>query len=123
MAKPKKKTVKKTVTPNYRPTAGYALIEPIEIEKQTAAGIVLPDSHNEKSSRGKIISLGAFPKTDSGQEVKPEFKVGDTVVYKKWGGDEVQIGVAGQEIIFVNRIRYDYTYKAYIIIKYNIIEF
>jgi len=98
MARPKKK---KTTTPKLKPTAGYALIEPVEAEKRTAAGIVLPDTHDEKSQRGKVIAIGASQITDSGKEIKPEFKVGQTVIFKKWGGDEVKLGISGKELIFV----------------------
>ena len=88
-------------TPKFEPTAGYALIEPVEIEKKTPTGIVLPDTHEEKSQKGKIIALGAPRMTDSGQEIKPDFKVGDEVVYKKWGGDEIRFTLTGKEMIFV----------------------
>ncbi len=87
--------------PKLKPTAGYALIEPIEVEKKTAAGIVLPDTHDEKSQKGKVIAIGNPQITDSGKKIIPEFKVGDVVVYKKWGGDEVKLGVTGKEYIFV----------------------
>lgn len=97
MARPKKKTT----TPKLKPMAGYALVEPIELEKKTAAGIVLPDTHNEKSQKGKIIALGGPQITDSGKKITPEFKVGDTVIYKKWGGDEVKFDVSGKELIFI----------------------
>jgi len=85
---------------NIKPTAGYALIEPVEAEKKTAAGIVLPDSHDEKSQKGKVIAMGKSPLTDSDQKIIPEFKVGDTVIYKKWGGDEFKLGLSGKEYIF-----------------------
>jgi chaperonin GroES len=101
MPRPKKKTTKRTFAPKFKPTAGYALVEPVELEKKTASGIVLPDTHDEKSQKGKVIALGAPKMTDSGKEIKPEFKVGNTVVYKKWGGDEVKMGVSGKEMIFV----------------------
>jgi chaperonin GroES len=97
MARPKKKVT----TPKIKPTAGYALIEPVELEKKTAAGIVLPDTHDEKSQKGKVVALGKPQVTDSGKKIMPEFKVGDIVVYKKWGGDEVKFGVSGKEFIFV----------------------
>jgi chaperonin GroES len=104
MAKPKKRTtvkVKRVSAPKFKPTAGYALIEPVELEKRTAAGIVLPDTHDEKSQKGKVIALGAPKMVGTGKEIKPEFKVGDTVIYKKWGGDELKLGVAGKELMFV----------------------
>lgn len=90
----------KSNLPKVKPTAGYALIEPVELEKRTAAGIVLPDTHDEKSQKGKVIAMGKPQVTDKGKIV-PEFKIGDLVVYKKWGGDEVKFGVSGKELIFV----------------------
>lgn len=92
--------IKKGV-PKLKPTAGYALIEPVELEKKTAAGIVLPDTHDEKSQKGKVIAIGKPQITESGKKIVPEFKVGNTVIYKKWGGDEFKFGVSGKEFIFV----------------------
>lgn len=97
MARPKKKTT----APKLKPTAGYALVEPIALEKKTAAGIVLPDTHDEKSQKGKVIAIGAPQITDTGRKIVPEFKVGDMVIFKKWGGDEVKFGVSGKELVFV----------------------
>jgi len=87
--------------PKIRPMPGYALVEPIELEKKTAGGIVLPDTHDEKSQKGKVIALGKPQITDSGKKVVPEFKVGDVVIYKKWGGDEVKFDYTGKEYVFV----------------------
>jgi chaperonin GroES len=91
----------KTTKPRLKPTAGYALVEPVALEKKTAAGIVLPDTHDEKSQKGKVIALGGPQTTDSGRKVMPEFKVGDLVIFKKWGGDEVKFDVSGKELVFV----------------------
>jgi len=87
--------------PKLKPMPGYVLIEPVELEKKTAAGIVLPDIHDEKSQKGKVIALGGPQITDAGKKIIPEFKVGEIVIYKKWGGDEVKFGVSGKEFIFV----------------------
>ncbi len=92
---------KKSTSLKLKPTAGYVLIEPVEAQKQTAGGIVLPDTHDEKSQKGKVIALGGPQITDSGKKITPEFKVGETVVYKKWGGDEVKMGVGEKEYLFV----------------------
>lgn len=86
---------------NIKPTAGYVLIEPVEVEKKTAAGIVLPDIHEEKPQKGKVIAIGAPQITDSGRKIMPEFKKGDIVICKKWGGDEFKLGISGKEYIFV----------------------
>ena len=87
--------------PKLRPMPGYALVEPLQLEKKTAAGIVLPDTHDEKSQKGKVIALGKPQLTDSGKKIVPEFKVGDVIIYKKWGGDEVKFDYTGKEYIFV----------------------
>lgn len=87
--------------PKLKPMPGYVLIEPVEMEKKTAAGIVLPDTHDEKSQKGKVIALGGAHITDSGKKVEPEFKIGEIVIYKKWGGDEIKFGIFGKEYIFI----------------------
>ncbi|MEX0617257.1 MAG: co-chaperone GroES [Candidatus Woykebacteria bacterium] len=74
---------------NIKPLSGYALIEPREAEEVTASGIVLPDTAQEKPAQGKVLAVGAST-YDHGREIKPEFKVGDLVLYKKWGGDEIK---------------------------------
>ncbi len=81
-----------------KPLAGYALIEPQEAEEVTASGIVLPDTAQEKPAQGKVLAVGA-PGMDHGKEIKPEFKVGDSVLYKKWGGDEIK--TSGKELKLV----------------------
>ncbi len=73
-----------------KPLAGYALVEPQEAEEITASGIVLPDNAQEKPAQGKVISVGA-PIKHPDHEEKAEFKAGDMVLYKKWGGDEIKI--------------------------------
>ena len=86
---------------NIRPTSGYALIEPLALEKKTAGGIVLPDTHDEKSQKGKVVAIGKALLTKAGKTIAPEFKIGDVVVYKKWGGDEFKLAMTGKEYIFV----------------------
>jgi chaperonin GroES len=87
--------------PKLKPMAGYALIQPIKIDKKTPSGIILPDTHDEKSQKGKVVAIGGPQLTDSGKTIKPEFKEGEIVIYKKWGGDEVKLGISGEEYIFV----------------------
>ena len=91
---------KSNLMPKIKPLSGYTLVEPAVMEKKTAAGIVLPDTHDEKSQKGKVVAIGSN-KIEKGKEIKPEFKVGDLVIYKKWGGDEVKFGTSGKEFIFV----------------------
>ena len=83
----------------FKPTAGFILVEPIEAEKKTASGIVLPETHEEKPQRGKVLAVGADEITDSGTKKSAPCKVGDLVIYKQWGGNEVKI--EGREYLFV----------------------
>lgn len=77
---------------NLKPTAGYLLIEPLEAETKTSSGIYLPDSAGEKPQKGKVLAVGAGEITDSGVKKTSPVKVGDVVIYKKWGGNEVKMG-------------------------------
>ena len=83
---------------NLKPAAGYLLIEPVEKETKTASGIYLPDSAEEKPQKGKVLAVGADEITDSGAKKSSPAKVGDIIIYKKWGGNEVKI--EGQEYLF-----------------------
>lgn len=88
---------------NIKPTAGYLLIEPLEKEVKTASGIYLPDNAGEKPQKGKVIAVGSATcadcKSGSCCKVDSPAKVGEIVLYKKWGGNEVKID--NKEYIFV----------------------
>jgi chaperonin GroES len=90
--------IKEAIKSDFKPTAGHMLIEPIEAKKQTASGIYLPDSSEEKPMKGKVLAVGPDEITDSGIKKKSPAKVGDYIIYKKWGGSEVKI--AGEEYLF-----------------------
>ena len=94
----KLKKTKKTTAPKIHPTPGYVLIQPLEAENKTASGIYLPDSSTEKPMEGKVIAVGEAEITDSGHKKVSPVKVGDLVVYKKWGGNEVRI--SGKDYLF-----------------------
>ncbi len=83
---------------NLKPTPGYLLIEPLAKEEKTASGIYLPETNSEKPQMGKVIAVGAKIHSD-GHEIESPAEVGDTVLYKKWGGNEVKID--GVEYLFV----------------------
>lgn len=82
-----------------KPTAGYLLIEPVEAETKTASGIYLPDTVSEKPQKGKILAVGGAEITEKGVKKVSPVKVGDIVIYKKWGGNEVK--VENKEYLFV----------------------
>jgi len=89
---------------NLKPTAGYLLIEPLDKETKTASGIYLPDNAGEKPQKGKVLAVGPAQCSDCKCDnckcdSSIPCKVGDIVLYKKWGGNEVKI--EGKEYLFV----------------------
>lgn len=87
--------VKKSID-KLQPTRGYVLLEPVKREKKTSSGIYLPDSHDEKPQEAKVLAVGP----DEPKRKAPCQK-GDLVIYKKWGGDEVKLGLGEKEYLFV----------------------
>lgn len=82
------------------PTAGYILIEPFEAVTKTSGGIYLPETANpEKPQKGKVVAIGDDEVLSNGTKRKPQVKVKDIVVYKKWGGSEFK--EEGKEYLFV----------------------
>ena len=74
-----------------RPLGDNVVIEPLETESKTAGGIVLPDSAKEKSTRGTIIAVGKGQVLNNGKTVPLAVKKGDTVIYSKYGGSDVEV--------------------------------
>lgn len=74
------------------------LVEPLEKETTTASGIVIPDTAKEKPQQAKVVAAGPG-KFLEGKRVPLDVKVGDTVIYRKWGGNEVK--VEGKEMMVV----------------------
>ncbi|RLA07296.1 MAG: co-chaperone GroES [Gammaproteobacteria bacterium] len=74
-----------------RPLYDNILVERTEEEKQSAGGIIIPDSATEKPSRGKITAVGKGKKTSKGDIVSLDVKVGDEVLFGKYAGNEVKL--------------------------------
>lgn len=72
-----------------KPLGNRVLIEPLEAEEVTKAGIILPDSAKEEKSEGTVISIGSG--LVEGKEYKFSVKVGDKVLYGKYAGEEIKI--------------------------------
>jgi len=81
-----------------KPLAGYVLVEPAAREQKTPSGIVLPDIAEEKPQEGKILACGD-DLIEEGKTIKCPVKVGDKVIYKKWGGNEIK--VEGKELLLL----------------------
>lgn len=89
MVKTKKENTTKAV--GIKPLMGYVLVLPSEAESKTASGIILPESAQEKPAQGKVVAVGEDMVMENGKIVRASVKVGDSVVYKKWGGDEIKV--------------------------------
>lgn len=73
-----------------RPLADRVVVKPIEEEETTKGGIVLPDTAKERPQEGEIIAAGPG-KYERGERVPLEVKVGDRVIFTKYGGNEIKI--------------------------------
>ena len=77
---------------NLKPLSNHVFIEPLEEEKVTKGGIVLPETaEKERPVRGKVLATGPGKKNDKGEIQLMSVKIGDTVLFKKYGPDEVEI--------------------------------
>ena len=74
-----------------KPLGDKVVVEVIDEPQTTASGIVLPDSAKEKSQRGKVVAVGSGKMLEDGTRVALEVKVGDTVVFAKYGGTEIDL--------------------------------
>ena len=77
---------------NLKPMPGYVVIKPAEMEKQTASGIILPGSDKEKPQYGEVLAVGESVWESGVREVKSPVAVGAKVLYKKWGGEDIELG-------------------------------
>ncbi len=73
------------------PIGDRVVVQPKPDEQKTKSGIVLPDSAKERPSEGTVIAVGSGRILDNGQKVPLEVKIGDKVIYSKYGGNEVKI--------------------------------
>mgnify|MGYP001607850722 CR=1 FL=1 len=81
------------LTPNkIKPLFDYVLVKPLEEETKTPSGILLPDSAKEKPQVGQVMAVGTGSVSDDGKTMPMVVKVGQKVMYKKWGGNEIKVG-------------------------------
>jgi chaperonin GroES len=82
-----------------KPLHDRVLVERIEAESKTAGGIIIPDNAKEKPAEGVVIAIGAGARDDSGKRIALDVKIGDRILFAKWGGTEVKI--EGKELIIL----------------------
>ena len=86
---------------NLQPLDDRIVVRPNAPEQTTASGLVIPDTATEKPQQGEVLAAGPGKRSDSTGELIPmDVKVGDTVVYSKYGGTE--ISSAGEDLLILN---------------------
>jgi chaperonin GroES len=89
----KKKVAAKAVKKNSvgTPYGDRILVRPQPAEEKTSFGIIIPDSTKEKPEQGVVVAVGPGKKSDDGKVVPVSVKVGDRIMFSKYGFDEVKI--------------------------------
>ncbi len=74
-----------------QPLGDRLVVKPIEKEEKRKSGIILPDTAKEKPQEGEVMAVGPGRMTDEGKRIAMDLKVGDVVIYSKYGGSEIKI--------------------------------
>lgn len=82
-----------------RPLDDRVVVQPSEAEEMTAGGIVLPDAAKEKPQRGTVVAVGPGKLLDSGNRGELSVSIGDTVIYGKYGGSDIEVDGAEMKIL------------------------
>ena len=82
-----------------QPLEDRIVVKPSEGEEMTASGLVIPDTAKEKPQEGEVLAVGPG-RFEDGQRLPLDIKVGDKVIYSKYGGTEVKL--AGDELLILS---------------------
>ena len=83
----------------FRPLHDRVVIKRIETEARTAAGIIIPDTAQEKPQEGEVVAVGGGAKSEEGKVTPLDVKAGDKILFGKWSGTEVKID--GEDLIIM----------------------
>ena len=111
MKKIKKAPKKRPITKSAKSTLGQpygdrVLVKPAAAEEKTSFGLIIPDSTKEKPEQGTVVAVGPGKKNDDGKVVPVGVKVGDKIMFSKYGYDEVKINGADYYLIREDSITY-----------------
>jgi chaperonin GroES len=81
------------------PLGDRVIVRPNEGEEKTPSGIVIPDTAKEKPQEGKVLAVGPG-RYEEGKLIPLDVKVGDAVIYSKYGGTEVKVG--GKDLLILS---------------------
>ena len=90
---------KDNITGKLQPLADRVVVKPVAKEEKTKSGIYIPDTAKERPQEGEIIAVGPGRLTDDGLRIALDLKVGDIVIYAKYGGAEIKID--DQELVIL----------------------
>ena len=79
------------MTTKLQPLADRLVVKPIQKEEMTKSGIFIPDTAKEKPQEGEVVAVGPGKMSDDGKIIPMDLKVGDRVIYSKYGGSEIKI--------------------------------
>ena len=85
---------------NLKPLGDKVVIKVTEAEDKTASGIFLPDSAKKKPQEGEVVAIGNGRVLDNGQRNELSVKVGDKVLFSKYGGNEVTVD--GEDLMILD---------------------
>ena len=84
-----------------RPLGDKVVVKASTADERTAGGIVLPDAAREKPQQGTVVAVGPGRLLESGDRAPMALKEGDTVIYSKYGGNEIKLD--GQELLILDQ--------------------
>jgi chaperonin GroES len=87
------------VSVSIKPLEDRIVVKPLDAEQTTASGLVIPDTAKEKPQEGEVLAVGPG-RFEEGNRLPLDVKVGDTVLYSKYGGTEVKY--SGQEYLILS---------------------
>ena len=76
-----------------KPLGDRILVQRLEEEEKSKGGIIIPDTAKEKPQEGKVVAVGPGKLDDDGKRIPMEVKVGDRILFGKYSGSEVKIGL------------------------------
>jgi len=84
---------------SFRPLGDRVLVKRVEEETKTKCGIIIPDTAKEKPQEGEVIAVGPGARDEDGKHIAMDVKVGDRILFGKWGGTEVKL--SGEDLLIL----------------------
>lgn len=87
---------------NFKPLHDRILVSRAKVEEKTSGGIIIPEMAKEKPLEGKVIALGPGKRDNEGNYITPDVKVGDKVLFYRYGANEIKID--DQEFVILKEV-------------------